>query len=107
MFSLLIALQVATVQPMPAFSPVVQPSGRIAKIIHKRDGRTKASAFKVKNVGEEYEILRTFGLKPDVQSLVIDDDRRAFDMLTAIDPNTGAKVELWFDISSFYGKDIF
>lgn len=107
MFAYLIALQIAVAPPAPALVPLLEPSGRVAKILKTGDGRTEATAFKVKNVGEEYAVLRTFGLEPGVQSLVIENDHRAFDTLSAKNPKTGEKVELWFDISSFYGKEFF
>jgi len=104
MFALLFALQVAVAQPPPALVPIVEPSGRVAKIFKTGDGRTKATAYKVKSVGEEYQILRTFGLVPGIQGLITDNDGKAYDMLTAKNPKTGETVELWFDISSFFGK---
>ena len=104
MFALLLALQVAVAQPAPALVPIVEPSGRVAKIFKTGDGRTKATAYKVKNVGEEYQILRAYGLEPGVQGLVTDNDGKAYDVLTAKNPKTGETLDLWFDISSFFGK---
>ena len=103
MFALLIALQVASAQPAPALIPVIEPSGRIAKILRKSDGRSQATAFRVRSIREEYEVLRTFGLEPVLQSLIVGDDKKPYDKLEAKNPRTGEKVELWFDISSFYG----
>lgn len=103
MLALLIALQVAAAQPAPALVPVMEPSGRIAKVLAKGDGRSERTAYKVKSIEEEYEILRVFGLHPGVQSLIVGEKGKAFDMLQAKNPKTGETVELWFDISSFYG----
>ena len=105
MFALFIALQVAIATPAPALVPVTEPSQRIAKILSTGDGRTQATAYKVKYVAEEYAVLRTFGLELEIQSLVIGKDHRAFDVLTGKDPKTGAKIDLWFDITSFFGKE--
>ena len=105
MIALLIALQVAVAQPAPALVPLEKPSGRVAKILQSGDGRTKTTAFKVKSVQEEYQILRVYGLEPGIQALDVEPDGRAFDSLTAKNPRTGVEVELWFDISSFFGKE--
>ena len=103
MLALLAALQIVVAQPAPALVPIQEPRGRVAKILKTGDGLTAATAFKVKNIGEEYQILRTFGLVPDVQSLMAENGR-SYDMLTAKNPKTGETVKLWFDISSFFGK---
>jgi hypothetical protein len=103
MFALMIALQVAAAQPAQPLVPIIEPSGRIAKILGKNDGRTQRTAYRVKSVREEYEILHVFGLEPGVQSLVIGDNGKAFDLHEAKNLRTGETVELWFDISSFYG----
>jgi hypothetical protein len=103
MLGLLFALQVAVAQPAPSLIPVIQPSGRIDKVLKKGDGRSQQTAYKVKSVREEYEILRVFGLKPGSQSLVTGSDKKPYDIIEVTDPNTGQKLELWFDISSFFG----
>lgn len=88
---------------------VVQPGSalakdRIAALIASTDGATKETAFKVKSVDEEYQILRALHYQPGVQSLIIGDDHHPYDMLevTAAD---GTKHQLWFDIQSFYGHE--
>ena len=63
------------------------------------DGRTRATAYRVKSVDEEYEILRLFGLRPASQSLIIGNDQKPYDMLDATNPKSGDHFELWFDIS--------
>jgi hypothetical protein len=103
MLTLIIALQVATAQPAQPLVAVIEPSGRIAKVLAKGDGRSEKTAYRVKSIDEEYGILRVFGLEPGVQSLIINDDGKPFDMLEAKNPKTGETVQLWFDISSFYG----
>lgn len=103
MLAALIALQMVAAQPAPALMPVVQPSSRIAKILRKGDGRSQETAFRVKSVREEYEILRTFGLEPVIQSLIVGTNRKPYDRIQAKNPTTGETIELWFDISSFYG----
>ncbi len=80
-------------------------SDRIAQLIASTDGRTKETAFKVKSVAEEYQILAALKLKPGSQDLIIGPDRHPYDMLTATDSATGADREVWFDIKSFYGKE--
>jgi hypothetical protein len=67
------------------------------------DGRDAANAIKVGSVDEEYAILRRMGLKPQLQSLMMVDDR-PYDVIRAVDPRTGKKREVWFDIGSFFGK---
>lgn len=103
MFAFLIALQVAAAQPAPALAPVVQPSGRIAKILKKGDGRSQATAFRVMRVREEYDILHVLGLEPSSQALIVGTRGKPFDLIRAKNPQTGEVIELWFDISSFYG----
>jgi hypothetical protein len=86
-------------------APLPAQTDRIDQVMAKTDGKTRETAYKVKSVGDEYEILRRLKLRPDVQSLIMDDKGRPYDMLSAIDPATGGKVELWFDISAFFGKE--
>jgi hypothetical protein len=75
-------------------------SKHITKILSRGDGRSEQTAYKVRSVRDEYEILEALGLKPGKQSLVI--RKKPYDVLEATDPTTGATRELWFDISSFY-----
>jgi hypothetical protein len=104
MFSLLIAFQVAVAQPGQPLVPVIEPSKRVAKIIARGNGLTKESAFRVRSVGEEYEILRIFGLQPGKQSLAIEPNGKSFDVIDVTNPRTGRTFDVWFDISSFYGS---
>ena len=81
--------------------PNATPSKRIAKIIARSDGRSAESAFKVRSVREEYEILAALGLEPGTQSLVAS-NKRNYDVIEGKDVHTGTKREVWFDIGSFY-----
>ena len=85
-------------------APLSPQSDPIAEIMAKSDGKTKETAYKVRSVDDEYAILRRLKLRPNGQSLVMDDKGHPYDMLQAVDPATGKQVELWFDIESFFGK---
>ena len=100
MFALLIALQVSAATPQSALVPLSKPTDRIAAILRKGDGKAESTAYKVKSVDEEYEILRVFGLKPAMQSLVTGKNKKPYDVLDATDPRTGETFSLWFDISA-------
>ena len=92
------------VQPGAAFANDKQ-GDRIASLIAATDGATRETAFKVKSVGEEYQILRALHYQPGVQSLIIGDDHHPYDMLEVTTPD-GTKRQLWFDIGSFFGHEL-
>lgn len=77
---------------------------RIASLLAATDGATAERAFRVRGIHEEYEILGALGLCPRMQSLT-QQGRRSYDVLSAIDPRTGAARDLWFDITSFFGHE--
>ncbi|QDZ07756.1 hypothetical protein FPZ24_09865 [Sphingomonas panacisoli] len=81
--------------PTPA--PTATPAPAIV-------GESRETAYKVKSVAEEYAIMRKLGLRVDMQSLV-EEKGHPYDVLEGVDPNTGAKHTVWFDIKSFYGKE--
>ncbi len=95
-FALAAASSMAVAQP--AATPSIPK--HIAKIISRADGMTKKTAFKVRSVQEEHQVLAALGLAPGTQSLVITD--KPYDQFDATDSRTGATREVWFDISSFY-----
>jgi hypothetical protein len=76
---------------------------RIAKVVAKGDGKTQETAYKVRSVAEEYLILDYLGLAPQAQALVA--GKKTFDRIEAKDPRTGTTHTIWFDISSFYGRE--
>lgn len=88
--------------PVPEASavPVPQVPKRIAKILAKRDGKSCETGYKVGSVRDEYLVMAALGLHPERQALVL--GKKPCDMLTAADPQTGGKREVWFDISAFY-----
>ena len=81
-----------------------KPDNRVGKFIASTDGASKEGAFKVKSVDEEYRILRELGLRPVQQSLVTGDDHKPYDLIEATD-SQGSSRQVWFDISSFFGKE--
>jgi len=91
---------------MPVCVHAADKHDRIATLIAGTDGLTRQTAFKVKSVDEEYQVLAALGLKAEQQDLIMGDDGHPYDMLTAVDPRTGAKREVWFDIKSFFGKEL-
>ena len=90
------ALSCSTALAQPTASPE-----RIAKILSRGDGISQQTAYKVKSVREEYQVVAALGLEPGSQSLVV--NNKPYDVIEATDPRTGAKRDVWFDISSFYG----
>lgn len=66
-------------------------------------GATRETAIPVHSVAEEYQLMRKMGLTPNRQSLVMGDDGKPYDVIDCVDA-TGAARQLWFDISSFFGK---
>ena len=83
-----------------ADTPHANPQAQAA-----RDGSSKELAIKVRSVDQEYKILRGMNLTVEQQALINDEDGRAFDVMTVLDPASGAKREVWFDITSFFGKE--
>lgn len=92
-----ISSEPAATSAPPQQEGLVLPAGK--------DGRDAASAIKVNSVDEEYAIIRRLGLKPKVQSLMMVEGR-PYDMIRVLDPQTGRKRDVWFDIGSFFGKDL-
>jgi hypothetical protein len=98
-------LMLAGVQEMslPPEAQSHQKRDRIDKILATRDGKSEATAYKVKSVGDEYKVLARLNLRPGTQAL-IRRGAKAYDLLTATDPVTGTSKQIWFNISSFYGS---
>jgi hypothetical protein len=86
--------------PQATMEPLNEKSGN-----GSQDGSSPARAVPVNSVGEEYEWMRLHcaGLKLVKQSLC-ELDGKPFDVHTLRDANA-AEREVYFDISSFYGKD--
>lgn len=76
--------------------------GLIKSILKSGDGKSQETAFVVISTGEEYVILRVFGLMPGSQSLLSANGHH-YDRLDAVDPKTNQKVTLYFNIDRPYG----
>jgi len=87
----------------PPVEVVPPPPRRIARIIERADGTSAETAFRVRSVRQEYQVVQALGLQTRSQSLIFV-GRRPFDVLTVTDPRSGEERRLWFDISSFYGS---
>lgn len=96
----------AFVVSLPAPEAQAKDNKRIEKLLASADGRTQQSAYKVRSVAEEYEILGALGLEPGSQSLIMGDGGKAFNMIEATDAAKGETREVWFNISSFFGRSI-
>lgn len=94
-FALLSAI--ADAQPS---APATSSRTNTAKPISLEDGRSPDTAYRVKSLDQEYEIMRSLGLTPKLQELVVRKGK-SYDLLLAIDLKTGVKREIWFAISSF------
>lgn len=89
-------------QAIPAPAPTPMPTPTPAPF----PGSTRETAYKVKNIGEEYAIMRKLGIKVDMQSLVMGEGGHPYDVLSGTEVKTGEKREIWFDIKSFFGKEL-
>jgi hypothetical protein len=76
--------------------------GLIKSILNSGDGKSQDTAFTVISTGEEYVILRVYGLMPGSQSLESSKGHH-YDRLDAIDPKTKEKVTLYFNIDRPFG----
>lgn len=85
----------AAAQPAPGVSK------QLAAILASGDGQAAESAFKVPSVAAEYAVMRQLGIVVRRQSLIFKD--KPYDVLEGADAD-GKPREVWFDISSFYGK---
>lgn len=71
--------------------------GLLDSIRNSGDGRSAEKAFVVISVDEEYALLSFMGLRPTEQSL-INTGGHSYDKLTAVDPKTNEKLDLFFNI---------
>lgn len=78
--------------------------GLLTSVTKGKDGQSKATAWEVATIDEEYFILAMAGLKPGLQAL-INDGGRAFDRFEVTDPG-GAAHEVWFDVTVMLPKEI-
>jgi hypothetical protein len=91
-------------EPAPQASPTPVPTP--APVPVPTPGSSAETAYKVKNIGEEYAIMRKLGIKVDMQSLIMGEGGHPYDVLSGTEAKTHEKREIWFDIKSFYGKEL-
>jgi hypothetical protein len=73
--------------------------GLRSSMTHVGDGKSVETAFEVRNIPEEYLVLRFAGLTPSKQSLVFVGGH-SYDFLEAVDPKTGDKFKLYFTLGN-------
>ena len=88
-------------QPEPAETHRRVMRGLVGAILASGDGGSARTAYHVIGVDEEYFLLGLRHLTSQKQSLVLQGG--AFDVLDATDEQ-GQHHDVWFDISSFFGK---
>lgn len=71
-------------------------------IMSSGDGKSAATALKVMNVRDEYDILEVLGLKFERQALIFENDK-PYDVMSVAENEYGID-KVYFDISSFFGK---
>ena len=76
--------------------------GLIGSITNSGDGKSTDKAFVVISTDEEYALLNYLDLRPTGQAL-INSGGHSYDKLTAVDPKTNEKYELFFNIDKPFG----
>ena len=99
-FGLLFGMALVLVAPAAA-QPAPEVPAALAAIMAAGDGLSAETAYKVPDIQTEYAIMRQLGIAVRQQSLIV--KGKPYDLLegTAAD---GSTRQVWFDISSFYGK---
>ncbi len=77
--------------------------GLFDSICQSGDGKSPNTALKVINTEEEYFFIDVSDLALRGQRLIYHNGNY-FDVLEALDPESDIKIEVYFDISLFYGK---
>jgi hypothetical protein len=67
------------------------------------DGKSAETAFRVFSIREEYIIMEELGYAVSSQSLLSTPNGKSYDMLSGTDKKTGKTVDVFFDISFFFG----
>lgn len=76
--------------------------GLISSITDSGDGKSADKAFVVISTDEEYALLNFLGLRPASQAL-LNKGGHSYDMLTAVDPKTNEKQDVYFNIDKPFG----
>ena len=77
-------------------------TGLSKAIRNGHDGSSPEQAWAVLSLGEEYAVCRVAGWKVQEQGLAAKEGKH-YDVLTVVDLD-GRKFDVYFDITSFYGK---
>src|SRR5262249_14226593 len=80
--------------------------GMVASVLSSGDGKTWKTAYEVFAVSEEYDVLFAEGLEKTQEGTLDgttkDGKTKAFDVLTAKDPQTGATQRIFFNVTELY-----
>jgi Domain of unknown function (DUF4919) len=76
--------------------------GLVNSIRDSGDGKGTDKAFVVISTDEEYALLNILGLRPTSQAL-LNKGGHSYDMLTAVDPKTNEKQDIYFNIDKPFG----
>jgi hypothetical protein len=82
--------------------------GMVSSILATGDGKTWKTAYEVFAVSEEYDVLFAAGLEKTQQGTLDgttkDGKTKAFDVITAKDPQTGAEQRIFFNVTELYTR---
>ena len=81
--------------------PATNNPAQATKLTLRGDGKSPESAYKAKSIEEEYAIVKSLGLTPKSQALIVKKGK-SYDLLVTVDPATGAERDVWFDIGSLF-----
>lgn len=79
-------------------------SAYVQSVTEKKDGLSAETAWNAASVPEEYFVLMLLGFKPKGQAL-INGKSGIYDAMDVTDRDTGKETKIYFDISSFFGKE--
>ena len=96
------ALALALLCLLPALGACALPPDA-PTVLASASGTGPDDAYVVYSVAQEYEVLRLLGLQSRSQALH-QINGHPYDVITAVNPQTGEEREVWFDISRFFGR---
>ena len=82
--------------------------GMVASVLSSGDGKTWKTAYEVFAVSEEYDVLFAEGLEKTQEGTLDgttkDGKTKAFDVITAKDPQSGASQRIFFNVTELYTR---